>query len=264
MKKQNGITLISLIITIIIMLILAGVSLSMVMGDGSMLEQANVATTKTKVAEVQEYIDLAVANNKLAKYSKIGLKSKESLAAEMFSQGLITETERDKMLADEELKINDVVINYSEVKTTYDDATSAGVTEETDGTMLSGVWTFNSSLTHTGWASGTEQKSESINFKGVISEGAYTEARTSFDYLPAGSLTNRAIDNAADCEMVVINNSTLYGLYHFDHGADSCGGITFASGDTANSAYSTVDFGSTPQEVSQEFYDWFTANATKN
>lgn len=30
-----------------------------------------------------------------------------------------------------------------------------------------------------------------------------------------------------------------------------------------SNAYKTVDFGSTPQEVSQEFYEWFTANATR-
>ena len=27
--------------------------------------------------------------------------------------------------------------------------------------------------------------------------------------------------------------------------------------------YKTLDFGSTPQPVSQQFYEWFTANATK-
>ena len=64
MKKQNGITLISLIITIIIMLILAGVALSMVMGDGSVIEQANTATEKTRLAEVKEEISLALAEQK--------------------------------------------------------------------------------------------------------------------------------------------------------------------------------------------------------
>ena len=38
--KNRGITLVSLVITIIVMLILAGVSLSMVTGDSSVLKQA--------------------------------------------------------------------------------------------------------------------------------------------------------------------------------------------------------------------------------
>ena len=40
MNTNKGITLVSLVITIIIMLILAGVSLSMVTGDSSVLGQA--------------------------------------------------------------------------------------------------------------------------------------------------------------------------------------------------------------------------------
>ena len=39
-KNNTGITLVSLVITIIVMLILAGVSLSMIMGDNSVLLQA--------------------------------------------------------------------------------------------------------------------------------------------------------------------------------------------------------------------------------
>ena len=47
-KSNNGITLVSLVITIIVMLILAGVSLSMVTGDSSVLKQAQ------KTAFIQE------------------------------------------------------------------------------------------------------------------------------------------------------------------------------------------------------------------
>ena len=46
--NNKGITLVSLVITIIVMLILAGVSLSMVLGDGSVLDQAKNARTSKK------------------------------------------------------------------------------------------------------------------------------------------------------------------------------------------------------------------------
>ena len=133
MKKQNGITLISLIITIIIMLILAGVSLSMVMGDGSMLEQANAATDKTRIAEVQEYVDLATASNKMAKYSKIGLKSKATIVTEMAEQDLITDEQKDDVLTNgADLEINGTKINFDELVTTYQEAVNAGVSEEVE------------------------------------------------------------------------------------------------------------------------------------
>ena len=54
MKSFRGITLVSLVITIIVMLILAGVSLNMIMGDNSVLEQANRAVIETEKAKIIE------------------------------------------------------------------------------------------------------------------------------------------------------------------------------------------------------------------
>ena len=64
MKKQTGITLVSLVITIIVMLILAGVSLSMVTGDGSVLSQAIGATEQTNIGTVKDEISLAWSSAK--------------------------------------------------------------------------------------------------------------------------------------------------------------------------------------------------------
>ena len=64
MRKQTGITLVSLVITIIVMLILAGVSLSMVMGDSSALEQAKEAVENTNIGMVKDNISMAWASAK--------------------------------------------------------------------------------------------------------------------------------------------------------------------------------------------------------
>ena len=55
-KQEKGITLVSLVITIIVMLILAGVSLSMVMGDSSVLDQATQAVDETERSTVKDEI----------------------------------------------------------------------------------------------------------------------------------------------------------------------------------------------------------------
>ncbi len=52
--NNRGITLVSLVITIIVMLILAGVSLNMIMGDTSVLKQASKATISKKLSEIKE------------------------------------------------------------------------------------------------------------------------------------------------------------------------------------------------------------------
>ena len=59
MKKNNGITLIALVITIIVLLILAGVSISLVLGENGVLTQATNAVNKNLEAEAKE--DLAMA-----------------------------------------------------------------------------------------------------------------------------------------------------------------------------------------------------------
>ena len=58
-RKNNGITLISLVITIIILLILAGITIGLVIGDNGILVQATRAKEETEKAQVNESLDLA-------------------------------------------------------------------------------------------------------------------------------------------------------------------------------------------------------------
>ena len=54
MRNQKGITLIALVITIIVLLILAGVSIAMLTGDNGILTQSTKAAAETKIAEAKE------------------------------------------------------------------------------------------------------------------------------------------------------------------------------------------------------------------
>ena len=51
LKNENAITLIALVITIIVLLILAGVSMAMLTGDNGTLIRANEAKEKMEVAQ---------------------------------------------------------------------------------------------------------------------------------------------------------------------------------------------------------------------
>ncbi len=69
MKKQNGITLIALVITIIVLLILAGVSIAMLTGENGILTKANESKTASTEGEKLEAVKLALAEivaNKLS------------------------------------------------------------------------------------------------------------------------------------------------------------------------------------------------------
>lgn len=58
--KEKGITLIALVITIIVLLILAGVSLNMIMGENGILKQAENATITQKIAKYKEELELGM------------------------------------------------------------------------------------------------------------------------------------------------------------------------------------------------------------
>lgn len=62
-EKQKGITLIALVITIIILLILAGVSIATLTGNNGILTQANTAKENNKVATAKEKVQLEAAGS---------------------------------------------------------------------------------------------------------------------------------------------------------------------------------------------------------
>lgn len=61
-KNQNAITLVALVITIIVLLILAGVALSLVMGENGITERAVNAGKIQNIAGAKEKVELEVAN----------------------------------------------------------------------------------------------------------------------------------------------------------------------------------------------------------
>ena len=67
-KKEKGITLIALVITIIILLILAGITIATITSDNGIIKNANEAKEQTEIAEEKEIVDMAslqaMGNNK--------------------------------------------------------------------------------------------------------------------------------------------------------------------------------------------------------
>lgn len=64
-KSNKGITLIALVITIIVLLILAGITLSMLTGDNGILKKAQNAKGNWSMAQAKEQIELVVTDAKI-------------------------------------------------------------------------------------------------------------------------------------------------------------------------------------------------------
>ena len=66
LEKKSGITLIALVVTIVILLILASISIGALTGDNGIIDEAHTAKEDTEIASWEEQIDLAIidAENK--------------------------------------------------------------------------------------------------------------------------------------------------------------------------------------------------------
>ena len=60
LKEKRGITLVALVVTIVVLLILAGVSLNLVLGNEGILTRSKESKTKTEIAEVKEKAQLDI------------------------------------------------------------------------------------------------------------------------------------------------------------------------------------------------------------
>lgn len=60
LQKEGGITLIALVVTIVVLLILAGVSISMLTGENGIITRATESNLQTKIGEEKEAINLAM------------------------------------------------------------------------------------------------------------------------------------------------------------------------------------------------------------
>ncbi len=67
-RKQKGITLIALVITIIVLLILAGVTINLTIGNNGIFKLAEDASEKYQNKAEQEKYDLAKAENQIESY----------------------------------------------------------------------------------------------------------------------------------------------------------------------------------------------------
>ena len=124
-KKNRGITLIALIVTIIVLLILAGVSINMLTGQNGILKRATEAKNTTEVASEKEGIQMAVTTSQMSSANYTSIK-KDGLQSELNSYFGKEKTTLD----DNKDGSYTVTMNNSKRKYTIED----------DGSIIEGVY----------------------------------------------------------------------------------------------------------------------------
>ncbi len=144
-NKNNGITLIALIITIIVLLILAGVTLSMVMGDSGIFGKANKASEQTQISNAKEIIRMQVLKNELNKKTKdSNAKSDEDLQeaveTKLTEEGYKVE-EGKITIGSTEINIAEEIENASSGENGGSGGTTAGKEDASKNRTLAGTTT---------------------------------------------------------------------------------------------------------------------------
>ena len=143
-RNTKGITLISLVVTIIILLILAGISIATLMGDNGLINRANDAKIATEIASIKEEIQTDILSEQAGNNGNI---SDDTLKGILEKYGILSEEEKliDKTLTttkgNHEIKVLDI-FNGTTVKDVPKNPTFTTVANAPD---TSG---FNPSNTH--------------------------------------------------------------------------------------------------------------------
>lgn len=109
MKKISGITLIALVITIILLLILAGITILTLTGENGLLEKAKSATEKTTITSAEEIIKLEILENKIAGDEQLENNQLiEKIVRKLKSEGYNIEQDNDTVTeGKEQIRISD-------------------------------------------------------------------------------------------------------------------------------------------------------------
>lgn len=140
MKNNKGITLIALVVTIIVLLILAGVSIAMLTGQNGILNRASDAGESTDVANAKEKVTLAI-NEAITDYYKDTYTGSEATTTTLYSASNAALKKLDKV---EESGATIAVVESEETPKTTTVTISYKGTAKATGTLASdGTFTWS-------------------------------------------------------------------------------------------------------------------------
>ena len=139
LKTQKGITLIALVVTIVVLLILAGVTISLLLDENGIIAKSKDARTETRVSQIEDEVGMWKQHNFINKESNQAQENADTMLANLISRKLLTEEEidRDQELITIKKKDGTIIkeISYSSV-TINISKTSVPATEKASGVLL--------------------------------------------------------------------------------------------------------------------------------
>ena len=96
LKNKKGITLIALVVTIVVLLILAGVTISLLLDENGIIAKSKDARTETRVSQIEDEVGMWKQHNFINKESNQAQESADTMLASLISRKLLTDDEIDR------------------------------------------------------------------------------------------------------------------------------------------------------------------------
>ena len=144
LKTQKGITLIALVVTIVVLLILAGVTISLLLDENGIIAKSKDARTETRVSQIEDEVGMWKQHNFINKESNQAQESADTMLASLISRKLLTEDEIDREqelitikkkdgTVIKEISYSSVTINISKAPATEKSGAVALTVDSVDG-----------------------------------------------------------------------------------------------------------------------------------
>ena len=96
LKNKKGITLIALVVTIVVLLILAGVTINLLLDENGIIAKSKDARIETRASQVEDEVGMWKQHNFINKESNQAQESADTMLANLISRKLLTEDEIDR------------------------------------------------------------------------------------------------------------------------------------------------------------------------
>ena len=96
LRNKKGITLIALVVTIVVLLILAGVTISLLLDENGIIAKSKDARTETRVSQIEDEVGMWKQHNFINKESNQAQESADTMLESLISRKLLTEDEIDR------------------------------------------------------------------------------------------------------------------------------------------------------------------------
>ena len=116
-KQEKGITLVALVVTIIVLLILAGIAINLTIGNNGLFVRAKLASLEHRGANVEEQVNLWKMDKKSAVYDDLKYKKEKDLLDDLeINQKILTNEERNKLENERTVTIGSKIITLDDEK----------------------------------------------------------------------------------------------------------------------------------------------------